>query len=98
MKNSDCNTRNHRHGGFSKNPCSCNFRTRIIPYYSIFGIYGMSKILDSGCSKKKKNDDEKTPPFFFSRKSRFLFILRKRGKNMSKNGTRFYHAKAFSFF
>ena len=55
MKNIDCNTRNHRHGGFSKNPSSCNFRTRIIPYYSIFGIYGMSKTLDSGCSTEKKS-------------------------------------------
>ena len=55
MKNRDCNTRNHRHGGFPKKPSSCNFRTRIIPYYSIFGIYGMSKTLDSGCSKKKIN-------------------------------------------
>ena len=55
MKNRDCNTRNHRHGGFSKKPSSCNFRTRVIPYYSIFGIYGMSKTLDSGCSTEKKS-------------------------------------------
>lgn len=69
MKNRDCNTRNHRHGGFSKNPSSCNFRTRVIPYYSIFGIHGMSKILDSGCSTKKKSRAKKTPPNF-SRKNR----------------------------
>ena len=98
MKNRDCNTRNHRHGVFPKKPSSRNFRTRIIPYYSIFGIYGMSKTLDSGCSKKKKSYHEKTPPFFFSRKSCFLFILRKRGKNMSKNKTFFPMQKHFHFF
>ena len=54
MKNTHCNTRNHRHGVFCILPCSRNFRTRVIPYYSIFGIYGMSKTLDSGCSTEKK--------------------------------------------
>lgn len=85
MKNRDCNTRNHRHGVFPKKPSSRNFRTRVIPYYSIFGIYGMSKTLDSGCSTEKINCPKKTPPNFFSRELRFLFILRKKGKNMSKH-------------
>lgn len=71
MKNRDCNTRNHRHGGFSKNPSSRNFRTRVIPYYSIFGIHGMSKTLDSGCSTKKKSQAEIRPPNFFLRKLHF---------------------------
>ena len=48
----DCKHRNHRHGTFSKCAGLCNFRTRTIPYYSILGIYGMSKILDSRPSKK----------------------------------------------
>jgi len=71
MKNRDCNTRNHRHGGFSKNPSSCNFRTRVIPYYSIFGIHGMSKTLDSGCSTKKKSQAIINPLYFFFEKSFF---------------------------
>ena len=68
MKNRDCNTRNHRHGGFSKKPSSRNFRTRVIPYYSIFGIYGMSKTLDSGCSTEKKSR-----PYLLHDKSRVFF-------------------------
>lgn len=51
MKKVHCTHRNHRHGIFSNLPSACNFRTHDIPYYSIFGIYGMSKILQSGCSK-----------------------------------------------
>jgi hypothetical protein len=79
MKNRDCNTRNHRNGGFSKNPSSRNFRTRIIPYYSIFGIYGMSKTLDSGCSTKKKSQAIINPPYFFLEKITFLiYITQKR--------------------
>ncbi len=44
MINIDCNHMNHRHGMFSKNLSARNFRTHDIPYYSIFGIHGMSKI------------------------------------------------------
>ena len=71
MKNTHCNTRNHRHGVFCILPSSRNFRTRVIPYNSIFGIYGMSKTLDSGCSKKKKSQARINLPNFFSRKSHF---------------------------
>lgn len=80
MKNRDCNTRNHRHGVFPKKPSSRNFRTRIIPYYSIFGIHGMSKTLDSGCSKKKINDHKKTPPFFFLKNHVFYLYYAKKEK------------------
>lgn len=38
MKKIDCNHMNHRHGVFCNLPSSPNFRTRDIPYYSIFGI------------------------------------------------------------
>jgi hypothetical protein len=51
MKKVDCTHRNHRHGIFCNFSSSRNFRTHDIPYYSIFGIHGMSKILQTGCSK-----------------------------------------------
>lgn len=84
MKNRDCNTRNHRHGVFPKNPSSRNFRTRVIPYYSIFGIYGMSKTLDSGCSTEKINFPKKTPPNFFSSELRFFIYLTQKGEKYVK--------------
>ena len=80
MKNTRCNTRNHRHGGFPKKPSSRNFRTHDIPYNSIFGIHGMSKILDSGCSKKKINGPKINPPIFFLKNLFFVFITQKRKK------------------
>lgn len=87
MKNTHCNTRNHRHGVFSKKPSSRNFRTRVIPYNSIFGIYGMSKTLDSGCSKKKtirpKRDHAKRMVFL----NVIFFSLRKKGKKTLKSCT-----------
>ncbi len=80
MKNRDCNTRNHRHGVFPKKPSSRNFRTRVIPYYSIFGIYGMSKTLDSGCSTEKINFPKKHPQIFSQENCVFYLYYAKREK------------------
>ena len=96
MKNTHCNTRNHRHGVFCILPSSRNFRTRVIPYYSIFGIYGMSKTLDSGCSKKKTirpyRKCKKRLGFF----NWIFFSLRKKGKKTLKSCTMNEHNKTIT--
>ena len=78
MKNVHCTPMNDRHGGFCNLPSSRNFRTHDIPYFIHIWNIGMSKILQSGCSKIYS-----WSPFFKNIKSR-LFLKKLHGKNPQK--------------